>query len=124
MGKAWNDFTRIKTCRKPHKCITCGRIIHPGFHAHNYVGNFEGDFQNWYMCDYCYTYVLPQIPAGECFDTYYELHAYLEYTNEVCPECGWKKYDARVHRDKDDVCKYTVTFGCGHHIDYHIPINL
>lgn len=120
MQRTWNNFRYVKKSRKEHQCISCGRLTPPGSKVHNYVGEYEGDFQNWHLCDYCYEYVYPKI--NEEIDVYYELLTYLQYTYDTCPECGWNYGDPKVNRDKDDKCLYTITYKCGHTQDLHIPL--
>lgn len=123
MASEWNSFRHIQKTRTPHRCITCGRIIPTGSKSHNYVGEYEGDFQNWHLCDYCHEYVYPQI-AGEEIDVYYALFTYLQCTYDTCPECGWNYGDPKIHRDKDNSCLYIVEYRCGHKQEVYIPFNV
>ncbi|WP_375104075.1 hypothetical protein ACDZ28_04110 [Paenibacillus sp. RS8] len=47
----WNKLTRVNKTRKDHKCAATGRTIPSGSSCWNYRGEYEGEFQNWHMCD-------------------------------------------------------------------------
>ena len=50
----FGNYKLVKT-KKPHRCVTCNRIIPVGNKMYNYNGMYEGDWQNWYMCQPCET---------------------------------------------------------------------
>ena len=54
----FGDYKHVKT-KKPHICVYCGRKIPAGKRAWNYKGQYQGDWQNWYSCEYCHDYVEP-----------------------------------------------------------------
>jgi hypothetical protein len=41
------------TTRKPHRCEWCGESIPIGIICGNYRGQYDGDWQNWYMHPEC-----------------------------------------------------------------------
>ena len=49
----WNSKI-IKKSRKLHKCQMCRGLISIGDNCHNEVGVFNGDFNNYYLCNRCY----------------------------------------------------------------------
>jgi len=42
----------VKT-RKEHQCLTCGFIIPKGIKAHYCSGKYDGEFYNFYLCEFC-----------------------------------------------------------------------
>lgn len=46
--RVWMDFNRISKTRKPHRCAITGKIIPVGSSCWQYIGEWEGEFQNWY----------------------------------------------------------------------------
>lgn len=54
--KKWNNFRKIKKLQKAKRCVTCNRKIDIGEGCFNYVGGFEGIFQNWYICPVCHEF--------------------------------------------------------------------
>ncbi|MFD0587614.1 hypothetical protein ACFQZE_06340 [Paenibacillus sp. GCM10027627] len=47
----WNGYKRINKTRKPHRCAITGQTIPIGSSCWNFIGEFEGDFQNWHCTD-------------------------------------------------------------------------
>lgn len=74
---------RVKT-RKPHCCQTCNRTIPKGNIAHHTSGMYSGDWQHWYMCDFCYelNYDLDDFITGEEFISWM-----FEQEFWKCPKC-------------------------------------
>ena len=61
----FGTYKKVKT-RKKHSCIYCNRQIPVGTEAYNDKGMWEGDFQNWYACEFCDREVAPDYAeAGE-----------------------------------------------------------
>ncbi|MNN93959.1 hypothetical protein D3C81_2125020 [compost metagenome] len=44
-------MTRVKKTRKDHRCSATGKSIPAGSSCWHYTGEYEGEFQNWYMSD-------------------------------------------------------------------------
>ena len=42
----------VKT-RKDHQCLTCGSKIPKGLKVHYCSGVYDGEFYNYYMCEFC-----------------------------------------------------------------------
>ncbi len=110
MSSEFNEFRHIKKTRKPQLCIICGRLIPPGHKAHNFVGENDGEFQNWYLCDYCYENILytayGEYISNETFDDYFVSNL------PHCPNCdGTDRYwgDCDSHRFTD---KSSETLKC------------
>lgn len=51
------DSKKIKKTRKPHRCEYCGAEIPVGSSCDNEVGTFEGDFNNYYLCNRCLVFM-------------------------------------------------------------------
>lgn len=122
MKHVFNDFRHIKNTKSPHRCIICTRCIPPGHKAHNYVGEYEGEFQNWYTCDYCYQNDL--IPYNEeisCDGQ--EFYSHIEVKFE-CEECG-SVVDPCIRRNKENPELYIITCQtCGNKTEIHIPFDI
>lgn len=52
----WNNFRHIKNSRKEHVCVFCNQKIPIGSRYTRFVGEWQGDFQNWCLCDFCNDY--------------------------------------------------------------------
>lgn len=46
---AWNNLIKIAKTRKPHLCACTGKAIPKGSSCWKFVGDYEGEFQSWYM---------------------------------------------------------------------------
>lgn len=44
---------KIVKTRKDHKCLTCDSIIPKGIKAHYCSGIYDGEFYNYYRCEFC-----------------------------------------------------------------------
>jgi hypothetical protein len=55
--KAWNDFNHIQKPRKSHKCVWCPEKIEVGIPHWQFIGMFEGDFQDWRCHEECREHV-------------------------------------------------------------------
>ena len=53
MSTDFYDF-RFPTAARPHKCEWCGETILAGEKHPQFVGKWEGEFQNWRMHWECY----------------------------------------------------------------------
>ncbi len=51
--RAFNELNEVLKTRKPHECVWCKSAITIGEPCLNYVGHWEGDFQNWYVHHSC-----------------------------------------------------------------------
>ena len=85
----FDDFKMIKKTRKPHKCITCSRKIPIGSKAHNYIGTYEGEFQSWYQCDWCY-WKLDSDDFSEGISGDEFIEQFFETESGTCPICKAK----------------------------------
>lgn len=54
----FGNYSQIKI-RKDHKCVYCERTIPKGTSCFNYRGLWQGDWQNWYSCEFCEIHVDP-----------------------------------------------------------------
>lgn len=105
---AWSDFRYIKKARKEHGCICCNQRILAGTGYSRFVGHWDGDFQNWCLCDFCndyYNYFRLDWSEGITSlsdelreDTLYEYK---------CPSCSLEKVHYVYSTAKD-----IITFDC------------
>ena len=109
----FGEYRFVKT-NKPHECITCERIIPKGKKAYNYNGMYEGDWQNWYMCEPCEQLNVCEDNEEICGE---EFHMWLiESKHAECPKC--KGIDEKGTRHgyhsayKWDEKKETLHFEC------------
>jgi hypothetical protein len=54
-GIRMSDFhnEKIVKVRKDHQCLTCGSNINKGLRAYYRSGIYNGEFYNYYMCEFC-----------------------------------------------------------------------
>lgn len=45
------------TTRKPHRCFTCSEVLPPKTKMIYRVGNWEGNFSCFYLCECCEKYI-------------------------------------------------------------------
>ena len=66
------DFGDIRypTARKPHHCHWCGERILVGERHPQFVGKWEGDFQNWRMHAECYDHAMANDELSDGFSPY------------------------------------------------------
>lgn len=48
---SWNQLKQITKTRNPHLCAGTGKVIPRGAMCWHYAGEFEGEFQSWYLSD-------------------------------------------------------------------------
>jgi transcription elongation factor Elf1 len=84
----WNS-KKVKKTRKIHRCEFCTRKIPIGSSCSSESGVYEGDFQSYYLCNRCNTYINSKeidledgFSYGDFFDFIYE-SGKLD-----CPACG------------------------------------
>jgi len=51
------ESKKIKKTRKLHRCAYCSGIIPIGSKCNNEVGTYEGDFDNYYLCERCLVFM-------------------------------------------------------------------
>jgi len=99
----------VKT-RKPHICALCNRNIPVGFSALHQTGMWEGDWQNWYACQFCADKVLPTVQDYDDEISDEDFKQYILGLPEAkCLKCGgaWNKIYFDVKGDSD-----TITYNC------------
>jgi hypothetical protein len=103
----WNSKI-VKKTKKKHKCQYCGRIIQIGESCSNEVGTYEGDFNNYYVCNRCCNAIdeLHIEFDGELGDFYECIYDYTDLCR--CPACGSRKNREREWSDDSMSC----TFEC------------
>lgn len=95
----WNS-KKIKKTRKIHRCEYCGAIVPIGSSCNNETGTYEGDFNNYYLCNRCVTFMdiyrdKSEMELGDFSDE-------LMNTNLLdCPMCG--SYNRREYDYKDNM---------------------
>lgn len=98
----FGNYKQLKTT-KPHECVYCRRIIPKGTSCFNYRGMFQGDWQNWYSCEFCEKHVDPVMNEPISGDELIDWITSSEYFK--CPNCGkhtssheyeWKNNDTNV----------------------------
>ena len=95
------------TTRKTHDCDICGRTIPKGFNAAHTSGMWEGDWQNWYACEFCKDNCIPNSEEGisnQDFTDYV-----FEMPEANCPRCtaSYGDIDFEIEQDSD-----TIAFSC------------
>ncbi len=94
------EMKLVKT-RKRHRCETCCRIIPVGKKAYHTGGMWDGDWQHWYMCKFCYDHDVNQdyeYVSHEDFAGW--LHEQDFYN---CPDCkGIDSETGKKHRCNPD----------------------
>ena len=107
-----SDFGEMRKVitRKPHSCEYCGRIIPVGSTAHNCRGMWDGEWQNWYACDFCKgddaisEYTRDPI-SGDEFNEW--MH---EQDFAACPKCKVWRGNIDWEWSKDGM---SINFECG-----------
>ena len=95
----WRNST-IKSTRKEHRCEFCTRVIPIGSTADYCCGVWEGEFQSYYFCTRCSTYVdRNQIDLSDGFSPG-DFMEYVLSDSLQCPNCG--KYNQVREYDWDD----------------------
>ena len=94
------ESKKIKKTRKLHRCEYCGAWIPIGSSCNNEVGTYEGDFNNYYLCERCMTFMDIYVDKSE-----YELGEFSEevYNSNLlnCPKC--KSDNHREHKWSDNM---------------------
>ena len=67
MSDFWADPTHPKA-RKPHRCITCGRVIDAGETYSKGFGIYDGDVMNWKQCLHCEA-MLPHLDYDDTYSS-------------------------------------------------------
>ncbi len=119
------DFTHIKKTRTRHWCAMCNRLIPEKHKAHYYVGEFEGDFQDWYLCDFCYSNVLGTLEDGEYLDIEY-FWKYFRENLLRCPVCGKSdEYEDKIRLPDNmaEIVNCTCSH-CGNTYTVEVPFDL
>lgn len=75
----------IKRTQKRHRCEYCGVGIEVGSSCYNEVGTYEGDFNNYYMCERCKA-ARPEMSSEEELGRFED--DLLGSNIIVCPSCG------------------------------------
>ena len=84
MMSTFGGGMRLVKTRKPHRCETCDRTIPTGTKAYYQGGMYEGNWQNWHMCQFCHD---KEVFDGDCV-TGYEFSDWLtEQDFFRCPAC-------------------------------------
>jgi hypothetical protein len=88
----------IKKSRKPHTCVYCGRKTEPGEPCFQNVGKWQGEFQDWYLCDTCHTiYTELDLDWSEGISYLDEdMTAAVYDTDTVCPKCRNREFDIEI----------------------------
>ncbi|RRJ62431.1 hypothetical protein EHV15_05300 [Paenibacillus oralis] len=47
----WNELKKIAKTRRRHECAGTGKIIPEGSKCWHFVGEWEGEFQSWYLSE-------------------------------------------------------------------------
>ena len=92
----WNS--RHLTAKKEHKCIYCGKKILIGERYHRETGTFEGDFNDYCLCELCKPVVM-KYDEGE------ELSSLFQNSVIECPKCkndylNFKRLEPSIHKYK------------------------
>lgn len=96
--------------RKPHRCIYCERTISPGEKYCHIWGEWNGDLQNYNLCERCEEFIHTYKEPGEFSTLYEELICGETFT---CPQCGG--YRLRYESFSDDMMKcFCECDDCGH----------
>jgi hypothetical protein len=100
---ALNEFRHVKSARKPHSCEFCGRTIGPGKECFKFVGVWDNEIQNWYICVTCYElYCKFNIMEASIFvlecprngsRPQYEIDTETRTIEIVCPGCSHERTD-------------------------------
>jgi len=101
MSSTFGDC-KIKKIRKEHVCVCCNRKIPIGKKAYCYNGMCEGDWQNWYMCMFCYEMELckpGKMITGDEFN-------YWISEAEGCPRCLHQGLDCEWTDDNESIKLY------------------
>ena len=108
----WNS--RHLEARKEHKCIYCGKLIIPGEMYHRETGTFEGDFNDYCLCELCRP-VAMKYDAGETLSDLF-VNSILE-----CPKC--KEQYIRFIRLEEGAHKYKCTcHKCKHEWEHELTL--
>jgi len=91
----WKN-TEIKKTRKEHRCEFCNRVIPTGSTVDYCRGIWEGEFQSYYFCTRCSTYVdRNQIDLSDGFNPG-DFMEHVLNESAPCPKCGkyeWREYN-------------------------------
>jgi len=80
------ESKKIKKTRKVHRCEYCNILIPIGSSCNNEVGTYEGDFNNYYLCERCLSFI--DIFADRSEQELGEFSEELFNTNLLdCPIC-------------------------------------
>lgn len=90
------EMKEVKT-RTPHGCVTCGRTIPKRSQAMHTGGMYEGDWQNWYMCKFCYDHEVYESGEYVSGDEFYYWVADQDFY--TCPSCKG------IDPDKGKLCR-------------------
>jgi len=101
MSSTFGDY-EIRKIRKEHICVSCNRKIPIGKKANYYNGMWEGDWQNWYMCMFCYEMELCEPGEGISGD---EFHYWVS-EEECCPKCLCTGVDWEWTDDNESIDLY------------------
>lgn len=105
----FGNYKLVKT-KKEHSCMYCGRTIPKGIKAFNYRGLFEGDWQNWYACQFCDREVVPtygdEYISGDEFTNWF-----LDSDYYKCPQCENRDY--RHHNNWEWISPTKIKVECG-----------
>lgn len=120
------ESKKIKKTRKQHRCEYCGADIPIGSSCRNEVGTYEGDFNNYYLCERCVVFLDLFKDNSES-----ELGSFVNDLFESnilsCPECGehnFREYDFKdnmqaIEIECDDCeAKWTVDLSLERFLGY------
>lgn len=113
----------VKT-RKPHSCAYCGRKIPNGTKARNYNGMWEGDWQNWYACEFCVTHVEPDYAERGEYISGDEFQEWFRDNRLKCPNCGTDTHRHEWDWIKDDTAIAVECCECEHSWLVEIPFTV
>lgn len=107
----FGDYNLVKT-RKDHSCVYCGRTIPKGTKAFNCKGLFEGDWQNWYACQFCDREVVPDYAEPNDYISGDEFNEwFLDQDYFKCKKCENMQY--RHHNDWEWISSTKIKVECG-----------
>ena len=87
--------------RKEHKCITCGKPIHPGRIYHKQVGTVDGDFATWKSHGRCRA----ALYASDAFDEDGCLYDGKRHIREFIEAEGWVSAARKIHKELKNLMK-------------------
>ena len=106
------DVNEVKT-RKPHECIFCRRVIPAGKTAFNAHGMWDGQWQHWYSCGFCWGNEEISGHDEEEWISGDEFECWASEELATCPSCGEPYAKQKWIGNEQQTLEFTCK-KCGH----------